>query len=43
MKLPKWAAIALIASLLLNIKTGLDMASMKNEIRNLQPKYVLTH
>lgn len=36
MKLPKWAAIALIASLLLNIKTGLDMASMKNEIRNLQ-------
>ncbi|SHI51372.1 hypothetical protein [Lutispora thermophila] len=36
MKLPKWVAIVLIASLLLNIKATLDISSMKSEIRNLQ-------
>ena len=36
MKLPKWAAVVLIASLLLNAKTALDLMAMKNQIQNLQ-------
>ena len=36
MKLPRWAAIVLVMSLLLNIKTTLDISSMKSEIRNLR-------
>ena len=36
MRFPKWIAIVLIISLLLNIKIGLDIVSMKNEISNLR-------
>ena len=36
MKLPRWAAIVLVMSLLLNIKTTLDISSMKSEINKKQ-------
>lgn len=36
MKLPKWIVVLLILSLVLNIKTGFDMASMKKEMRSLK-------
>lgn len=36
MKIPKWVAILLIASLFFNIKTSMDISIMKNDIRNLR-------
>lgn len=36
MKLPKWIVVLLILSLVLNIKTSFDMASMKKEMRSLK-------
>lgn len=36
MKLPKWIVVLLFLSLVLNIKTSFDIASMKNEMHSLK-------